>query len=293
MKAILLAGGVGSRLFPATNNLSKQLLPIFDKPMFYYPLVTLMQAEIRDVLIITTPEDRFNFERMLGDGKQLGLNIHYEEQDKPNGIAKAFEIGADFINKEKVCLVLGDNLFLGGSMPSMLRNAKRFHGGATIFGRKVHDPERYGVVEFDKEQNAISIEEKPQSPKSNFAVTGLYFYDDDVIEIASEVRPSARGEYEITSVNQAYLAQKRLKVELLGDDVTWFDAGTHESYLEATNFVAKTQSQQKNIIGCPEVTAFQNGWISTDEFSALAASFPSNEYSDYLSRVLKGEISIL
>lgn len=282
MKAILLAGGIGSRLFPATNNLSKQLLPVFDKPMFYYPLSSLLQAQIREVLIITTPEDKGIFQRMLGDGSQLGMIIEYAEQLIPNGIAKAFEIGESFIAGDSVCLILGDNLFLGDSIPALLQRSRAQHSGATVFGYAVNDPERYGVVEFDHQQNVLSIEEKPAHPKSNIAVTGLYFYDADVVEVARTIEPSARGEYEITAVNQEYLQQGRLKVELLNEDVDWFDAGTHHSLLTASARVSEIQAQSARIISCPEMLAYQNGWITQQSLMELVKTYPSSAYREFL-----------
>jgi len=293
MKAILLAGGLGSRLFPATKNISKQLLPIFDKPMVYYPLSLLMLAEIRDVLIITSPEDKNSFERMLGDGSHLGMRLEYATQNVPNGIAKAFEIGADFIGSERVCLVLGDNLFYGDTVKPLMLKAKAAQLGATVFGYKVPDPQRYGVVAFDQSLNAISIEEKPSKPKSNFAVTGLYFYDQDVVSIAQSIVPSARGEYEITSINQAYLQAGQLSVELLDEDVTWFDAGTHESLREATNFVADTQRTECETIACLEVIAFQNNWISLNDLECIANSYPQSDYRQHLIETILNETPLL
>ncbi|MEM5536612.1 glucose-1-phosphate thymidylyltransferase RfbA [Neptuniibacter pectenicola] len=293
MKAILLAGGLGSRLFPATKNISKQLLPIYDKPMVYYPLSLLMLAEIRDVLIITSPEDKHSFVSMLGDGSYLGMRLEYAVQETPNGIAKAFEIGADFIGNSNVCLVLGDNLFYGHTLKPLMLQTKTVQHGATVFGYKVPDPERYGVVAFDQSCNAVSIEEKPIDPKSNFAVTGLYFYDQNVVSIAQQISPSARGEYEITSINQAYLQAGALRVELLGDDVSWFDAGTHESLLAATNFVADEQRDECKIIASLETIAFQNNWITRGDLLSLADSYPLSTYSQYLKEIALNEISVL
>lgn len=293
MKAILLAGGLGSRLFPATKNISKQLLPIFDKPMIYYPLSLLMLAEIREILIITSREDKNSFVKMLGDGSDLGISLEYATQETPNGIAKAFEIGADFIGESNVCLVLGDNLFYGDSLKTLMLRAKSSQSGATVFGYTVHDPERYGVVEFDECCNAISIEEKPSLPKSNYAVTGLYFYDHDVVEIARGVQPSARGEYEITSINQAYLQAGKLRVELLDNDVTWFDAGTHESLLAATSFVANAQTVDAKMIACLEEIALHNNWLSANDLLQLVESYPQSAYSQYLKSVALNEISVL
>lgn len=293
MKAILLAGGLGSRLFPATKNISKQLLPIFDKPMIYYPLSLLMLAEIREILIITSQEDKNSFVKMLGDGSDLGISLEYATQETPNGIAKAFEIGAEFIGESNVCLVLGDNLFYGDSLKMLMLRAKNSQSGATVFGYTVHDPERYGVVEFDECRNAISIEEKPSLPKSNYAVTGLYFYDHDVVEIARGVQPSARGEYEITSINQAYLQAGKLRVELLDNDVTWFDAGTHESLLAATSFVANAQTVDAKMIACLEEIALHNNWLSANDLLQLVESYPQSAYSQYLKSVALNEISVL
>lgn len=293
MKAILLAGGLGSRLFPATKNISKQLLPIFDKPMIYYPLSLLMLAEIREILIITSPEDKESFVKMLGDGSDLGISLEYATQETPNGIAKAFEIGADFIGNNNVCLVLGDNLFYGDSLKALMLKAKSFKSGATVFGYTVHDPERYGVVEFDECRNAVSIEEKPLVPKSNYAVTGLYFYDHNVVEISRDVEPSARGEYEITSINQAYLQAGKLRVELLDSDVTWFDAGTHESLLAATHFVANSQIVGSKMVACLEEIAFHNNWLSANDLLRLVESYPQSAYSQHLKSVALNEISVL
>ncbi len=282
MKGIILAGGSGTRLYPITKGVSKQLLPVYDKPMVYYPLSVLMLAGIRDILLITTPEDISGFQRLLGDGSDLGINLSYAVQPKPDGLAQAFIIGEEFIGQDKVCLVLGDNIFYGQGFGPMLRAAVARSKGATVFGYQVKDPERFGVVEFDEHKRAISIEEKPLKPKSNYAVTGLYFYDNDVIDIAKQVKPSARGELEITSINQAYMERGDLHVELLGRGFAWLDTGTHESLLEAAHFVETIEKRQGYKIACLEEIAFNNGWLSAADLQRIGRSFSKNGYGQYL-----------
>jgi len=281
-KGIILAGGSGTRLYPITKGVSKQLLPIYDKPMIYYPLSVLMLAGIQDVLIITTPEDKDSFERLLGDGSQLGIRLQYAVQPSPDGLAQAFIIGEEFIGDSNVCLVLGDNIFYGQGFTPMLKQAVARGKGATVFGYQVKDPERFGVVEFDEQRRAVSLEEKPLKPKSNFAVTGLYFYDHDVIEIAKQVKPSDRGELEITTVNQMYLERGDLNVELLRRGFAWLDTGTHSSLLEAAQFVETLGKRQGYKVACLEEIAFNQGWLSKEQVLEIGQSMSKNDYGQYL-----------
>ena len=290
MKGIILAGGSGSRLYPITKAVSKQLLPIYDKPMIYYPLSVLMLAGIKDILIISTPEDIGNFERLFENGNQFGLRISYKTQPSPDGLAQAFILGEEFIGNDNVALVLGDNIFYGHGLPKLLKSARENaenEGVATVFGYYVKDPQRYGVAEFDVEGNVISVEEKPENPKSNYAVTGLYFYTNEVVDIAKNVQPSARGELEITSVNQEYLNRKRLKVELMGRGFAWLDTGTHESLIDAGRFIETIETRQGLKISCIEEIAFKKGFIDAEQLKKLAEPLSKNQYGEYLLNLIE------
>lgn len=290
MKGIILAGGSGTRLYPITKGVSKQLLPVYDKPMIYYPLSVLMLAGIQDILIITTPEDQSGFIRMLGDGKEFGVNLSYAEQPSPDGLAQAFIIGEDFIGEDSVCLVLGDNIFWGQGFTHILKGAASRKSGASVFGYQVKDPEHFGVVAFDEKQKVISLEEKPKKPKSNFAVTGLYFYDNDVVEMAKKIKPSHRGELEITTLNQMYMKRGDLNVELLGRGFAWLDTGTHESLLEAAMFVETIEKRQGYKVACLEEVAWNNGWLSNEQVMQTAKALSKNSYGKYLADLIKSEV---
>ncbi len=290
MKGIILAGGAGTRLYPSTKVICKQLLPVYDKPMIYYPLSVLMLAGIREILIISTPEDTPKFEALFGNGSQYGLKLSYKVQPKPEGLAQAFVIGEDFIGKDSVCLILGDNIFYGHGLTEMLQSSVgkvESNAGGVVFGYYVNDPQRYGVVEFDDKGNVISIEEKPEKPKSNYAVVGLYFYDNDVIEIAKNVKPSWRGELEITSVNQEYLKRQKLSVELMGRGFAWLDTGTHTSMLEASNFIKIIEERQGLKVGCIEEIAYKNGWIDKTQLKKLAEPLLKSGYGEYLVKLVE------
>lgn len=285
MKGIILAGGSGTRLYPITKGISKQLIPVYDKPMIYYPLSTLMLAGIRDILVISTPEYTPLFESLLGDGSDFGINLSYKVQEHPNGLAEAFILGKEFIGSDSVCLILGDNIYYGSGLSKQLQEAAKKEDGAIVFGYHVNDPERFGVVEFDENMHALSIEEKPEHPKSNYAVTGLYFYDNDVVEIAENMKPSDRGELEITDVNKEYLRRGKLDVKLMGRGYAWLDTGTHDSMLEAASFISTIQKRQNLKVACLEEIAYRMHWISREKLIELAQPLKKNDYGQYLLRL--------
>lgn len=292
MKGIILAGGSGTRLYPITRGISKQLIPVYDKPMIYYPLSTLMLAGIRDILIISTPEYTESFEKLLGDGSDIGLNLEYKVQEKPNGLAEAFIVGKEFIGNDSVCLILGDNIYYGSGLSQLLQEAASKKLGATVFGYHVTDPKRFGVVEFDDSMHALSIEEKPENPKSNYAVTGLYFYDNDVVQIAENIKPSSRGELEITDVNKEYLKRGTLNVELMGRGYAWLDTGTHDSMLEAASFISTIQKRQNLKVSCLEEIAYRQKWISREKLLELAQPMKKNDYGQYLVRIAQENVPL-
>ena len=289
-KGIILAGGSGTRLYPVTQSISKQLLPVYDKPMIYYPLSTLMLAGIRDILIISTPDDTPRFESLLKDGSQWGLNISYKVQPSPDGLAQAFILGDTFINNDLSVLILGDNIFYGHDFNELLLNAMKLDDSATVFAYHVNDPERYGVAEFNKNNKVLSLEEKPKNPKSKYAVTGLYFYDNNVVSMAKSLKPSARGELEITDLNRLYLEKDKLNVEIMGRGYAWLDTGTHDSLLEASQFIATLEKRQGLKVSCPEEISYRRGWISASQLEKLAAPLSKNTYGQYLQRILKEKI---
>ena len=291
MKGIILAGGAGTRLYPLTKSISKQIIPIYDKPMIYYPLSVLMLAGIRDILIISTPEEIHLYENLLGDGNDLGIQLSYEVQPSPDGLAQAFIIGEKFIGDDNVCMILGDNIYYGYNFSSVLHNAAQLEDGAIVFGYYVNDPQRYGVVDFDEKGKVLSLEEKPAEPKSNYAVTGLYFYSNDVVEKAKSLKPSARGELEITDLNRLYLNEQRLKVELLGRGMAWLDTGTHDSLLQASNFISTIEKRQGLKIACIEEIAYNMGYISQDHLLALGEKLKKNQYGQYLIKLAKSKVA--